>query len=81
MQNSENIQKTKTQAIDIQIIVPVYNVEQYLDEFFRCVLNQTIQNFIIIAVNDASTDGSYQKLEECDRDDFSSSDITCSLYF
>ena len=63
MQNNKNNQINENKIIDIQIIVPVYNVEPYLDEFFQCVMNQSIQNFIIIAVDDASSDGSYDKLQ------------------
>lgn len=46
------------------IVIPVYNVEQYLEECIESVLNQTYQNFEIILVNDGSTDRSG---EICDR--------------
>lgn len=44
------------------IIVPIYNVEQYLAECLESVLNQTFQDFEIICINDASTDKSYEIL-------------------
>lgn len=42
----------------ISIIIPVYNVEQYLEKCIDSVLNQTISNLEIILVNDGSKDNS-----------------------
>ena len=42
----------------VSIILPVYNVAPYLDETFHSLLNQTLKEIEIIAVNDGSTDGS-----------------------
>lgn len=41
----------------ISIIVPVYNVKQYLDECVQSIINQTYKNLEIILVDDGSTDG------------------------
>lgn len=38
--------------------MPVFNGEKYLSEAIESILNQTFQNFELILVNDASTDGS-----------------------
>lgn len=46
------------------IIIPVYNVEQYLRDCFDSVLNQTFYDWEAICVNDGSTDGSAAILEE-----------------
>lgn len=44
----------------VSVIVPVYNVEKYLDKCLESIMNQTYQNFEIIIVNDGSTDNSLQ---------------------
>lgn len=44
----------------ISIIVPVYNVEEYLNRCIDSILNQTFQDFELILVNDGSTDNSGQ---------------------
>lgn len=42
----------------IGIIVPVYNVERYLAKCLDSILAQSYQDFVIVLVNDASTDSS-----------------------
>ena len=42
----------------ISIIIPVYNVEQYLDECMESVLNQTYANLEVVLVDDGSKDRS-----------------------
>ena len=42
----------------ISIIVPIYNVESYLDECIESIIHQTYENLEIILVNDGSTDKS-----------------------
>ena len=41
----------------ISVIVPVYNVEQYLDRCVNSLVGQTYQNLEIILVDDGSPDG------------------------
>ena len=45
-------------GIKFSIVVPVYNVENYLAECLESVLSQTYQNYELILVNDGSTDNS-----------------------
>ena len=54
----------------ISVIVPVYNVEEYLPKCLDSILNQTFSNIEIICVNDGSTDGSRKILEEYKKRDF-----------
>ena len=48
----------------VSVIIPVYNVEKYLNQCLDSVLNQTLQDIEVICVNDSSTDGSLAILEE-----------------
>ena len=42
----------------ISIIVPIYNVEQYLDKCIESLVNQTYKNLEIILIDDGSKDNS-----------------------
>ena len=42
----------------VSIVVPVYNVEEYLEEALRSLVRQTLRDIEIVVVNDGSTDGS-----------------------
>ena len=42
----------------ISVIVPIYNVEAYLDNCITSIINQTFINIEIILINDGSTDNS-----------------------
>ena len=44
----------------ISVIVPVYNVEAYLERCVESILQQTYANFELILINDGSTDSSGQ---------------------
>lgn len=48
----------------VSIILPVYNVKPFLREALDSVINQTMQDIEIICVDDCSTDGSYDILQE-----------------
>jgi len=50
--------------IKVSIIMPVYNVEDYLRQCLDSIINQTLEEIEIICINDGSTDNSLQILEE-----------------
>ncbi len=47
----------------VSIIVPVYNIEQYLKDCLDSILSQTYSDYEVVAVNDGSTDTSIEILE------------------
>ena len=49
--------------IKVSVIVPVFNVEAYLNESLDSILNQTLNDIEIICINDGSTDNSLNILE------------------
>lgn len=48
----------KSKNIEVSIIVPVYNVEEYLERCLESIINQTFKNIEVIALNNGSTDNS-----------------------
>lgn len=63
-----NIIKEEKNII-ISVIVPIFNVEEYLEECLESIRNQTFTNIEVILVNDGSTDGSKEICEQfCQQD-------------
>ncbi len=48
----------------ISVVVPVYNMEKYIDRALESLLSQTYENYEIIIVDDASTDHSQSLIEK-----------------
>ena len=48
----------------VSVIVPVYNVEKYIEKCLKSLINQTIEELQIIIVNDGSTDSSKEKIQK-----------------
>ena len=48
----------------VSVIIPVYNVEEYLRECLDSIINQTLKDLEIICINDGSTDNSLEILKE-----------------
>lgn len=53
----------------LSVIVPIYKVEQYLDECVESIVNQTYKNLEIILVDDGSPDNCPQMCDEWTRKD------------
>ncbi|AVJ16957.1 capsular biosynthesis protein [Serratia sp. MYb239] len=51
--------------VKISVVIPVYNVKNYVQEAVDSILAQTIAPYEIIIVDDGSTDGSGELLDEC----------------
>ena len=55
-QNSKIIPK-------VSIIVPIYNVQRYINECLNNLINQTLKEIEIILINDGSTDNTFNRLK------------------
>ena len=55
--------------VRISVVIPVYNVEEYLAQCLDSIISQTYSNLEIICVNDGSTDRSQEILERYARQD------------
>lgn len=50
--------------VSVSVVIPVYNVEKYLNECMDSIVNQTLSDIEIICINDGSTDNSLDILQE-----------------
>jgi glycosyltransferase involved in cell wall biosynthesis len=53
----------------VSLIVPVYNVYEYVDKCIESLINQTMKDIEIIIINDGSIDNVEEKLEKWQRQD------------
>ena len=58
IQINQHIQKKQDDDYMVSIVVPVYNVEEFLERCLKSIVNQTYTNLEIIIVDDGSDDGS-----------------------
>lgn len=52
------------EKIKVSVIIPVYNVEDYIEKCLESVVNQTLKEIEIIVVNDGTKDNSIKKIEK-----------------
>ena len=55
--------------IQVSVIIPVYNCEEFIDKCIRSVMRQTFTEFEAIIINDGSTDGSWNILSDLAAED------------
>ena len=61
---NNTIQATCSNSVVVSVIVPVYNVEDYLERCLNSIIRQTFSNMEIICVDDGSTDRSGELLDK-----------------
>lgn len=54
----------------ISIVVPIYNTEKYLHRSLNSILSQTFTDFVLLLINDGSTDISDAICDEYVNSDF-----------
>lgn len=50
--------------VKVSVILPVYNVASYLDEAFQSLIQQSLREIEIIAINDGATDNSQEYIDK-----------------
>ena len=62
--NTEKVFKGRLMEDLISVVVPIYNVENYIKKCVDSILNQTYKNLEIILVDDGSPDNCPQICDE-----------------
>jgi glycosyltransferase involved in cell wall biosynthesis len=57
------------EAPALTVVVPVFNIEDYLDDCLKSLAKQTLQDMEVLVVNDASTDNSAAIIDKWSRKD------------
>lgn len=55
--------------VKVSVIIPIYNVEKYVEQCIRSVMDQTFRELEIICVDDGSTDSSGLIADKCSKED------------
>lgn len=53
----------------VSVVIPIYNVEKYLEKCLKSVRDQTLRDIEVICIDDASTDNSYLRTQEYIKND------------
>ena len=53
----------------VSVLIPIYNVEKYLEECLESVCDQTLKDIEIICINDGSTDSSLKIIKDFQKND------------
>lgn len=65
----ECIGKENSVRPKVSVIIPVYNVESYIEAMLDSVLNQSFKDFEVLLINDGSTDNSQKIIDKfCEKD-------------
>ena len=65
-------------SVKVSIIVPAYNVEKYLDETMKSIINQDFSGYEVILINDGSKDNTWEIIQELHEQDKIFSGVTLS---
>ena len=55
--------------VKISVILPIYNVAPYLEEAFDSILHQSLREIEVVAVDDGSTDNSWEIIQKYQQQD------------
>lgn len=62
IEKPENYYNIRVKQQKVTVIVPVYNVEKYVEQCLDSIVSQTLKEIEVICINDGSTDKSLSKL-------------------
>jgi glycosyltransferase involved in cell wall biosynthesis len=60
----EQCEFEKNNLIKVSVIIPIYNMEKYIEQCISSIINQTLHEIEIICVDDGSTDSSLEILKK-----------------
>ena len=53
----------------ISVIIPIYNIEKYIDDCISSIINQSYKNIDILLIDDGSTDSCFEKCDQWEKKD------------
>lgn len=60
----QKVPEAKADLINISVVIPVYCVEDYVEECLQSVMDQSLQELEVICINDGSSDESWKKVRK-----------------